>query len=334
VLGTTRHHASGATVTGINASLTTARVERTDLVETEQVTGTLGYPPGPPVVNQLTGVYTSMPDEGATVRPGEPLFRVDTEPVVLFAGAVPAWRAFTPGMADGPDVAELQAALGNEPGATALSIDGQYGPATIAAVRRWQRHLGLEATGTIELGRVVFLPRPVRVGHHRASLGDSAVPGQYPYATTDATHVVTIALDVARQVGVGVGVPVTVELPSGHRIAGRVFDVGRVAQSPADPTNGARPTITVTVALDDPAAAGDFDQLPVAVDITTAMRKGVLAVPLTALLGLREGGFGIETVDADGHHHVIAVNTGLFTDTLVEIKSAAVHEGMTVVTAQ
>jgi peptidoglycan hydrolase-like protein with peptidoglycan-binding domain len=336
VLAATLHHASAATVTGTNPSLTTAHVERTALVATEEVTGTLGYPPGRHVINQLAGIYTSIPDEGAIVRPGEVLFSVDSEPVILFAGAVPTWRAFTAGMADGPDVAELQAALVNDAGATAsrVHVDGHYGPATIAAVRRWQQRLGLEVNGTIELGRVVFLPAAVRVGQHRASMGDLATPGQEPYATTAATRVVTIALDVARQVGVAVGVGVTVELPSGTRAQGRVFDVGRVAQTSADTTSGARPTITVTVALNDPTAAGNVDQLPVAVDITTATRNGVLAVPLTALLGLREGGFGIEVVNPDGHHHIVAVNTGLFTDSLVEVSSADVHEGMTVVTAQ
>src|SRR5262249_48643817 len=162
--------------TGTNPTLTTARIERTDLVAAEQLTGTLGYAPGPHVVNALDGTYTWLPDEGAVVEPGQTLFDVDGAPVMLLAGTVPAWRPFAAGMRDGPDVAALQAALG-----AGLRVDGHYDATTIAAVRRWQRVLGLPATGTIELGRVVFLPGAVRVGQHHAEVGDRATPGQPPF---------------------------------------------------------------------------------------------------------------------------------------------------------
>jgi peptidoglycan hydrolase-like protein with peptidoglycan-binding domain len=326
VNGSRRH--SNADATGTNPTLTTARIERTDLVAGEQLNGTLGYPPGPHVVNALDGVYTWLPDEGAVVEPGHSLFAVDGAPVFLFAGNTPAWRAFTPGMSNGPDVTALQRALG-------LRADGHFGSATSAAVRRWQRFAGLPATGAIELGRVVFLPSGVRVGQHRAEVGDRAAPGQPPYETTGRTRVVTMQLDASRQAGMRSGLPVRVELPSGAQLPGRVFAVGRVARLPADVTNGgARPFLTVTVALDDPAAAGALDEQPVAVDVATATRHGVLAVPVTALLALREGGFGVEVIDGDARHRIVAVTPGLFSQTLVEITGAGVHSGMTVATAQ
>ena len=334
VVGKSNHHSQPGNATGTNPTLTTARIERTDLVATQQVTGTLGYPPGPRVVDELAGTYTAMPDEGTIVQPGQALFSIDTTPVVLLAGSIPAWRSFTTGMTNGPDVAQLQAAITAIPGASGIRVDGHYGPATIAAVRHWQRGLGLQPNATIVLGRVIFSPGAVRVGHHRAAVGDRAAPGESPYDTTGATRVVTIDLDVARQAGVHAGLPVTVELPSGSRTPGRVFAVGRVAQLPPEPSSGARPSITVTVVLDDPAAAGDLDQQPVAVNVTTATHKGVLAVPITALLALREGGYGVEVTDVGGQHRVVAVTPGLFTETLVEIQGAGLRADTTVVTAQ
>jgi peptidoglycan hydrolase-like protein with peptidoglycan-binding domain len=327
---------TAATSAGTNPTMTRAQVQRTDLVASQQVTGTLGYPPGPPITNQLAGTFTAMPDEGTIVEAGQALFDVDTKPVVLLAGAVPAWRAFAAGMTTGPDVAQLQAALarGPDPADSRIRVDGRYGAQTIAAVRRWQQRLGLESTGMIDLGRVVFLPAAVRVGQHSAAVGGRASPGQAPYATTGASQVVTIDLDVARQAGVRLGLPVTVELPSGARTPGRVSFVGRVAQLPASPSSGSRPFITVTVALLDPTSTGSLDQQPVVVDVTTLTRNGVLAVPITALLALREGGFGMEVIDAGGRHQIVAVTPGLFAETLVEINGAGVRAGMTVVTAQ
>src|SRR5271169_5705344 len=77
--------------------LGTASVVRTDLTNSVLTEGTLGHSPSPPVVNQLAGTYTSLFAPGTVVQQGQVLYRVDNEPAVLMAGAVPAWRPFTPG---------------------------------------------------------------------------------------------------------------------------------------------------------------------------------------------------------------------------------------------
>jgi hypothetical protein len=68
--------------------------------------------------------------------------------------------------------------------------------------------------------------------------------------------------------------------------------------------------------------------------VTTQTRKGVLAVPVTALLALREGGYALETVDAAGQHHLVAVRLGVFSDGMVEVAGAGLRAGTKVVTAQ
>jgi hypothetical protein len=66
----------------------------------------------------------------------------------------------------------------------------------------------------------------------------------------------------------------------------------------------------VTVNLD----AGSLDQAPVQVQITTARVTHALVVPVAALLALAGGGYAVETVDARGVHHLVAVTAGLFDD--------------------
>ncbi len=82
---------------------TTATVVRTDLATTVLTGGTLGYVPTDPFVNQLAGTYTQIPTMVGRRRRSV-LYRVDNHPVVLLTGSTPAWRAFTAGMTDGPDV--------------------------------------------------------------------------------------------------------------------------------------------------------------------------------------------------------------------------------------
>jgi hypothetical protein len=49
-----------------------------------------------------------------------------------------------------------------------------------------------------------------------------------------------------------------------------------------------------------------------------------LIIPVNALLALAGGGYAVETVDARGVHHLVAVTTGLFDDAdgLVQVSGA------------
>jgi len=146
-------------------------------------------------------------------------------------------------------------------------------------------------------------------------------------------HQVTVDLDVSQQSYVKTGDRVDIALPDGRRVKGRVSDVGRVAQTQGEAPNQTT-TITVTVALDHPNAGGRLDQAPVDVYVTTQTRRGVLAVPVTALLALKEGGYALETIDAAGQHHVVAVQLGVFSNGLVEVSGTGLRAGTKVVTSQ
>jgi peptidoglycan hydrolase-like protein with peptidoglycan-binding domain len=318
------------------AATATATVARQDLNGQTKVSGTLGYAGSSTVQSPLSGRVTWLPTAGQVIRRGGTLLSVDNTPVQLFYGATPAWRDLSVGVDDGPDVKQLEqnlAALGYDPDHH-MTVDDHYNWATRAAVKRWQKARGLGQTGAFTTTMpAVFLPWPVRVKELSGSVGGQAAPGQPAYTATSDKHQVTVDLDVSQQSYVKVGDRVDVVLPDGRRAKGRISQVGRVAEthgSGQDQTT----TIPVTVALDDPRAGGRLDQAPVDVYVTTESRKGVLAVPVSALLALKEGGYAVEAVDAAGQHHLVAVRLGVFSGGMVEVSGSGLRAGMRVVTAQ
>lgn len=162
----------------------TELVARRTLVDRAQLDGTLGYGSERPAMDRLGGTITWLPRAGAVIRPGQRIFAVDGDPVILMDGSVPAWRALSAGVSDGVDVRELErglTALGYDPG----TVDESFTAATAAAVRAWQEDLGLSQTGSVELGRVVFLPGPRRVKSVDATLGSAGGSGASSPAAWD-----------------------------------------------------------------------------------------------------------------------------------------------------
>jgi peptidoglycan hydrolase-like protein with peptidoglycan-binding domain len=165
VLTQTDGHTANAAGGGVPAGFTTATVERRTLAERTTVDGTLGYAGAAEVYDRLGGTFTWLPAVGAVVLRGGTLFKINNLPVVLMYGSVPAYRALSEGVSDGPDVGELNANLGalGYDSEGAIGVSEHFGAATAAAVRRWQHAEGLAETGKVELGRVVFAPGARRV---------------------------------------------------------------------------------------------------------------------------------------------------------------------------
>ena len=308
----------------------TTPVVRQDLVARTDTDGTLGYSGSTTVTGRLQGTITGLPEVGSVVDRGQALYAVDSRPVPLLFGDVPAWRRMAVGVGDGVDVRQLEAnlvALGFATEAQ-LKVDDHFGSATAAAVRRWQKSLGVAQTGAVEVGEAVFLPGPVRVVEHPVAKGDAAGPGAPVLKVTSTNRSVRVDLDAAKQSAVNVGDEVEVKLPSGRTAKGRVASVGTVATTKGSPPN-TKSVIEVVVTLDDPAAAGNLDEAPVKVGFVSGSRKGVLAVPVNALLALREGGYGVRVVEG-ATSRIVAVTTGLFAKGMVEVGGDGLHEGQQV----
>jgi peptidoglycan hydrolase-like protein with peptidoglycan-binding domain len=328
----------------------TATVRRGDLVSTEAVDGALGYAANgtgaaastpTKVVGALPGTVTRLPVTGAILKRGEVLYELDGgTPVVFMRGDRPAWRPFVAGMSDGPDVRQLESnlkALGFDPDGD-MTVDDDFTWATTAAIKRWQQSHDLDETGEIPLGQVRFLPwDSLRVASLTAQVG---TPGSAPLMTvTSTTKQVTVQLDATLAHLVRPGQTITVELPGGRTTKARISTVGTVATAPSgsgSPTPGSEQatTVPVTATLSDQRAAGSLDQAPVTVEIVTQSRHDVLSVPVTALLALAEGGYGVEVARPDGRRQLVPVRAGLFSaDGDVEVSGAGLRAGDQVVTA-
>jgi Putative peptidoglycan binding domain len=331
---------------GGGVRVATARVVRTDLTNTVQVGGSLGYAGAFAVVGERAGTaYTALPQPGQVVRRGQRLYEVDGSPVMLFYGARPEWRALSLGVADGPDVAQLDAnliALGYA-GRADLTVSDTFSYATFYAVERWQAARGLPVTGTVAAGQVAYAPGALRVTTVTPSLGAPAQPGATVLTATSPTVVVKAGLPVAQEYLVKRGDQVSVTLPDGTATAsGVVASVSRVATSgPSDGSSsgpsadgppggggsgGGGATVQLVVRLAHPHAAGNLDQAPVTVNIVSARARNVLAVPVNALVALAGGGYAVEVPDQGGLR-LVGVRTGLFGSTLVQVTGAGLAPG-------
>jgi hypothetical protein len=324
--------------TGSTTSLAT--VTRRSLSQQTQVNGTLGYTGSYTVLGQVHGTVTWLPELGQVIREGQVLYGVDGAPVVLLYGATPAYRALaeaaTAADMTGKDVAELNhdlVALGYVHKSDVDSVWGQFNWATKAGVKRLQKHLGMDQSGRLSLGDVVFLPTAVRVTALPASLGAPAT-GPVLHASSTA-RTVSVALHVDLQSEVKADDRVTITLPDGSTTPGTITTVGKVATVPSNNSGGADggPTVPVTIQPTDATATGSWDQAPVEVAITDQTVHNVLAVPVFALLAQSGGGYAVEVANPDGTHHLVPVSPGLFDDAtgLVQVTGSGLSAGQHVV---
>ncbi len=303
----------------------TATVERTTLVETEEVDGTLGYgDPRTLTASGGRGTLTGLAAEGRTVSRGETVYRVDNEPVPLLYGGLPVYRTLRSGV-EGSDVKQLEKNL-QALGYTGFTVDKTFSYATAQAVQQWQEDLGVEETGQIKPGSVVIASGPIRIAEHKKAVGDPASGVVLTY--TGTTRVVTVDLDVDLQHLVKKGDKVTVEVPGGDTVEGKIIKVGTVAAG-GDKEDQEEATIEVTISLSGEEELGGLDQAPVEVRLTSNRRRDVLAVPISALLALPDGGYGVQVVQG-GTTRTIAVDVGMFADGKVEVTGTGLAEGMKV----
>ncbi|WP_436497985.1 efflux RND transporter periplasmic adaptor subunit [Actinokineospora sp. HUAS TT18] len=307
----------------------TAKVGRQTLVDTEKHAGDLGYGDTATVSGKLNGTVTGLPATGSTVDRGQALYQVDNTPVVLMFGGLPAYRPLASGT-EGADVKQFEqnlAALGYK----GFTVDEKFSDATATAVKSWQEDLGLAETGVVDLGRVLYAPGAVRVEAHKLAVGDELRPGTALLTYTGLARVVTVSLDVADQRLAVKDAAVTVALPNGKSVAGKITAVTTVIEAAEGGMGGDEPTtkIEVTVAIDDPAALAGLDKASVDVGFTASKKENVLTVPVAALLALAEGGYGVQVVDGSATR-IVPVETGMFAGGRVEVSGAGLSEGMTV----
>lgn len=316
-----------STVTGLPPA--TAEVTKMTLTQTQSVGGILSYGEPVPLITHLTsGTITWMPAPGDVVKLGQPAFSVNNVPVVLIHGTVPLYRDLWEGLT-GPDVQELEQSL-YDLGYTDVTVDGTYDYATTSAVWAWQQSLGLEPTGWVAINQVVVADGDIRVALQAltagSQLGGDANQTVLTYSGT--TQVVSVPLDVNLQHLIAEGDTATVTLPNGKKIDGTVESISKVASTIED-----KQILPMIVSVKDQNALSGFDAAPVTLDIVSGEHKNVLAVPITALVALQGGGYGVQVVQ-DSAVSYLEVETGMFADGMVEISGDGISEGLTVGVAQ
>lgn len=342
-----------------------AAIVKTDMSTAESLPGTLGYGTARQVKGGRDGIVTWLPKPGSSVKRGKQLFRVDDQPVPLFYGGMPLFRTLQETGTAGRDVriiaTNLKAlgySIGTQPGAgetvtrtrpappsptpsasaappgtvttrvTVRKGEGVLTRSLIAAIKNWQQDTALPVTGRIGVGDVAVLPSAVRVDSVTAQLGDSAAAPLMSVTTT--AKVITVTAELAQAGAIEQGDRVTVVLPDDKSVPGEVVAVGRVVQSgngeAGDPN--ATPKLAVTVTVDDANTVARLDAAEVQVTFAAETRKGVLAVPIGALVALSEGGYAVQIAGGG----LVAVETGLFAKGLVEVTGDGLAEGTNVVT--
>ncbi len=222
----------------------------------------------------------------------------------------------------------------------------QFTVATVIAVDRWQAAHGYSQTGEIPLGQIVFLPGRVRVGGWQVAAGQPAAAGQQPYLVSSDQRIVTVP-ETPDMPTVRVGQRVSIILPSQLSTPGTVTSIGppssaaagnqqggpsQAGPSQSAPSQSGSSQLTVLPAR--PGSTGTGVAVPVQVSLTIQAVRGVLAVPVSALLALAGGGYGLEVVLPSGAHHLVGVRTGVFAGGQVQVSGGGLVPGTTVVTAQ
>ena len=302
----------------------TARVERRDLVARDDVDGTLGYADAATLASGGQGVLTGLREPGTTITRGHSLYDLDGDPAAfLLYGALPAWRDLQPGITDREDIRQLERnlrALGYDPG----DVDDDWDWETTAAVIRFQKARGLTQDGSLSRGEVVFGDGPARMGEAKATPGQTVNPGMPLASMSSTARRVTVELDARRQAIAREGDSVTVELPDGRTVKGRISDVGTVASKPTEESDS---TIDVTIRLR--AKGSKLDGAPVSVGFAVDRREDVLAVPVQRAARAPAAATASSRRDAPDRHG----RAGRVADDWVEVKGD-LGRGTTVVVAQ
>ncbi len=165
-------------------AVNTVAAEQRDLIEFDELDGTLSYADTPTVLARTSGTVTAVTDDGEILTRGDVGFEVDARPVPVFYGTTPLYRELVEGT-EGTDVLLLEqnlASLGyhadtdetDVDGAevdTGFTVDGVFDAATTDAVRRWQADLGVAETGVVAPRDVIVVDGPSLVSSVQVEVG-------------------------------------------------------------------------------------------------------------------------------------------------------------------
>jgi hypothetical protein len=154
-----------------------------------------------------------------------------------------------------------------------------------------------------------------------------------------------VQLDATKQSEAVLGEAVSVQLPDGSTVGGRITKVSPVAQSSSSSSGSGAgggggggssstpsATIPVTISLTGRTHVSGLDQAAVSVSFAQQRANNVLSVPVTALIATQGGGYAVQ--EAAPPHQLVAVTPGLFAAGYVEISGGGIYPGLQVTDSQ
>lgn len=287
---------------------------------------------GTPVVATSTmpsGTVTAIAGEGDVLAHGDTLLVVEDNPVTLFVTEVPFYRTLAIGVV-GEDVRVLEstlASLGFDAGGT-LVVDDAFDEPTAEAVVAWQEEVGAPVDGIVNIGEIIVTNDPIRIATAHVGIGSNVAPGTTLFTPSTSTSVVSVQLPAENQELLVVGDAVNVVMPDDSSEPGTVTSIGAIAIRSQE----AGTYFELEVTLDRDGAGQGLDEAPVEVEIVDDRAVDVLAVPVSALLALGEGGYAVEIDTGGGTTTLVGVEVGMYADGFVEVTSSQLEPGMRVVT--
>jgi hypothetical protein len=265
---------------------------------------------------RITQTITSIIGASTAIQQGDVLYTVDGAPVVALDGALPAWRSLSTASTDGADIAQLEAslvALGYDPGLK-VTVDNHFDSATRTMVKAWQQGLGVEATGTVKLGSIVFLPSSTTVNTVARAVGDTVGDGDTVLTLSTPTQ------------------EVLVDVPTGDEaqvVPGLTVGIGDVQGTVSRLRSADRNGTVVVEAVITPATpiANATNGTSVKVSLTLQDQAGALIAPAAALVSRLDGTYAVEAKSPDGATKWLTVELLGVSGGNVAIQGPEVSEG-------
>jgi hypothetical protein len=275
--------------------------------------------------------HFAAPETG--VGTGTVLFWSNGFPVTAIEGdaaAVPALtRELAVGVNDGADVKlyEQMLKLAGFDAEGTLTVDDHFDDGTATATVAWLGSLGIAADATavtVPRGAFTVVPAGLRVGSPTVSEGATLEGDAVVLSLTAPARQVTTTAPIGDDT-FELGGTIDVEFPDGTVEPGTVVEVGNVATNTSNEP-GATPSVSIVIGVESiPSSVDGFVEIPVTLRVVTAQVPDAIVVPVSALVALKEGGYGVQVVsgkNADGtdQTRLVGVTPGLFTNGFVQVE--------------
>ena len=293
---------------------------------------------GSSTTTTYSGVVTRLVlPAGATPQTLQRLLFVSGKPVFAFVSATPLWKNLSTSLASGAqrvNVVALQKALKKQ-GYYKKAVNGNFTSATKKALKRWQKAMGVKATGVVDVTKFVWMPTGSVLTAWSVNLGSHVSSGTALASVVSPSRLsasASISQSDIASLKVGQKAQMTIDGYTTDAFTGRIsFISSEPASSGSSATSSSSSTqYSITVS---PQSLPKFAKsgMTGTLDIVLQQASNVLMVPTSAVSGSASTSF--VRVMQDGQPVFRQVQTGMATSSYTEI-TGGLTEGETVVTGQ